>query len=183
MARGFTNSVINLFGLIKTIATLAVVVVLIVVFVGVPLPVSGSSMEPNFHNSELVMIQRLNITGQITRGDVVEAKFPGDPSHTKLIKRVIGLPGETVSFDELGHVSINGTLLTELYGPIYGQIPAATNNNVTLGSGQYFLMGDNRPGSSDSRIWGPVESSDIQGKIVAIVYPIRNLSLVSKPKY
>ena len=182
MRGDFTNSAINVYGLLKTVAVIAIILVLIVVFVGAPLPVSGSSMQPNFHNGEIVLVLRNGLSGPIKRGEVVEARFPADPNHTKLIKRVIGLPGDTVSFDNYGYYTINGQVLAEDYGPIYGQLPAETVSNITLGSGEYFLSGDNRPGSSDSRIWGPVQASDIQGRVALIIWPLNMLGLAN-PNY
>lgn len=179
----FASSIINFFGLIKVILVVIVTIVLIVVLFGVPLPVSGQSMEPNFHNSQIVLVKRLSFAGTITRGDVVAAAFPADSTHTKLIKRVIGLPGDTVSFDDFGHVTLNGNSLTENYKPNYGELPSLTINNVTLKSGEYFLMGDNRPGSSDSRIWGPVQQNDIQGKVRFIVWPLSSAQYVDTPIY
>jgi signal peptidase I len=175
MRGDFARSAVNIFGLLKVIAILAVIVVLIIVFVGAPLTVDGHSMDPNFQTGEIVLVQRTDLAGTIKRGDVVEAKFPADPTHTKLIKRVIGLPGDTVSFDDTGHYTINGQPLAESYGPIYGQIPAETFSPVALGSNEYFLSGDNRPVSSDSRIWGPVQLSDIQGKVELIIWPFNKL--------
>ena len=178
------RSTVNVFGLIKGILIAVVVVILIIVLLGVPLPVNGSSMNPNFYNGDVVLIKRLSFVGDLQRGDVVAAAFPADPTHTKLIKRVIGLPGDTITFDDYGHVSVNGKTLNEdTYKPIYGQLPAATVNNVTLGSGEYFLMGDNRPGSSDSRIWCPVQSGDIQGRVEYIIWPFNKAAFIGTPIY
>lgn len=179
------SSLINIFSLLKIVAIAVVAIVLIVVLVGVPLPVNGQSMEPNFHNGQIVLVKRLSFAGSITRGEVVAAAFPADPDHTKLIKRVIGLPGDTIFFDSQGHLSVNGKELNELYGPNYGELPPSvtTTNNVTLKSGEYFLVGDNRPGSSDSRVWGPIQQSDIQGRVTFILWPFSQTKYIDLPIY
>jgi len=120
----------------------------------------------------VVIVEHVSFSGskQIQRGDVVAAKFPADPDHTKLIKRVIGLPGETVSVQDT-HIFINGTPLTEPYQPRYGIAPYDEIPSVTLKSDEYFLSGDNRPGSSDSRLWGPVTRNDILGRVSFVIFP------------
>ncbi len=170
--------------MLKTVIVIAVLIILAIILLGVPLPVSGHSMDNNFQNGELVLIKRLALTSHLQRGDVVAAAFPADPDHTKLIKRVIGLPGETVSFDDFGHVTIDSTPLVENYMPIYGEIPVDTpHNNILIGANEYFLMGDNRPESSDSRVWGPVQDSDIQGKVDFVLWPFGNVKFIDRPIY
>lgn len=170
---------VTIFEITKYAAITVIVIILVIVFLGVPLSVSGQSMEPNFHDKEIVLVQRLSYAGSKTpkRGDVVAAKFPADAQHTRLIKRVIGLPGDkvTVSGD---HYYINGELLNERYDTVAGDPPYTPIDTVTLKAGEYFLSGDNRPGSSDSRLWGPVQRSDIEGKISFVIYPIKNLEYV-----
>lgn len=170
---------LNIFELTKYVALIVVAVVLIIVFLGVPLIVSGQSMEPNFHNNEVVLVQHLSYSGNraIKRGDVVAAKFPVDPDKTRLIKRVIGLPGEKISFKD-DHYYINGELLNEKYDLITGETPYQPIAEITLREGEYFLSGDNRPGSSDSRLWGPVQKSDIQGKVSFIIFPVQELQYI-----
>jgi signal peptidase I len=170
---------LNVFELTKYVVLIVVAAILVVVFLGLPMAVSGQSMEPNFHDKEIVLIQRLSYSGNRTvkRGDVVAAKFPADPEKTRLIKRVIGLPGEKVSIQD-NHYYINGELLNEKYDLILGDPPYVPIVETTLKDGEYFLSGDNRPGSSDSRLWGPVQRSDIQGKVSFIIYPIRELQYI-----
>ncbi len=180
----FSSGLINFFNLIKVAAVLIVVAIMLIVFLGVPLPVDGHSMDPNFATGEVVLIQRVNFNPtKLQRGDVVAAKFPADASHTRLIKRVIGLPGDTISANG-GIITLNGQILDEsAYGPLPGMPPYAELTNVTLKDGEYFLVGDNRPGSSDSRLWGPVQTQDIQGRISFIVWPLSKLSYINHVTY
>lgn len=175
----FFSSSLVIFELTKYVVVTVIIITLVVVFLGVPLAVSGSSMEPNFHNKQVVLVQRLSYTGNRTihRGDVVAAKFPADAKKTRLIKRVIGLPGEKVSLKE-GKYYINDQILNEKYDIVVGDPPYQPIAEITLKNGEYFLSGDNRPGSSDSRLWGAVQSSDIQGKISFILLPVRDLKYI-----
>ncbi|HUD21163.1 MAG TPA: signal peptidase I [Candidatus Saccharimonadales bacterium] len=181
----FFSTVFNSFILVRWIIVAMVVIVLAVVFLGVPLAVSGQSMEPNFQSGEVVLVQRLSYTNNkpIERGDVVAAKFPADPKHTKLIKRVIGLPGETVTISTDGVIYINGVALNEPYEINHGTPPYDVIGTTKLGEDQYFLMGDNRPGSSDSRLWGPVNKSDIEGQISFVLWPIAKIRYVLRINY
>jgi signal peptidase I len=162
---------------------LIAVVVLITVFilVGAPLVVDGQSMVPNFQNREVVVVNRLSYMGSkpIARGDVVAARFPADPTKTKLIKRVVGLPGETVVAKD-GQITVNGQVSTEPYQPILGTPPYAEQGQITLKSDEYFLAGDNRPGSSDSRFWGPVVRADIIGRVSYIIFPFNSAQYINR---
>ncbi len=151
-----------------------------IVLVGVPLFVDGVSMKPNFHSGELVIIERVSyLSGLIKRGDVVAATFPGDPKHTRLIKRIAGLPGETIHI-ESGKIFVNGLELAEPYKPIIATPPYQEIDSITLKSDEYFLAGDNRPGSSDSRLWGPVARADIQGRAAFVIWPFGDIQYIER---
>ncbi len=169
------------FDLTKYLILAVVVVSIFLVLVGVPLLIQGESMEPNFQSGELVIVERLSYFGAkpIKRGDVVAATFPGDPKKTRLIKRVVGLPGETIGTAE-GKISVNGIELAEPYRPKYGVIPYQEMSDLTLKYDEYYLAGDNRPGSSDSRLWGAVAKGDIQGRASFIIYPFRSLRYIDR---
>lgn len=131
--------------------------------------VEGSSMEPNFHSGQYLITDRWHyLFGQPSRGDAVILKFPGDPEHTKYIKRLIGLPGEKVEIKD-GEIYINNQKLNEPY------LPAGTITSPDLirllRSEDYFLMGDNRENSSDSRIWGVCPERDLIGKVWFTFWP------------
>lgn len=161
------------FALLRNALLIILLAAVIIVFFGVPLPVSGSSMVPNFESGELVVIEKISYfgSGTVLRGDVVAARFPADPKKTRLIKRVVGLPGELVEYRD-GVFSIDGVVLTEKYLITAGVPPYQEIASIQLKQDEYFLVGDNRPGSSDSRLWGPVQRQDIQGRAAFVLFPV-----------
>jgi len=180
----FLGASATFFEITKYLILVIVLVAAFFVLVGVPLFVQGVSMQPNFQTGELVVIERLSYTGSgiIQRGDVVAATFPGDPKRTRLIKRVLGLPGETISAQN-GKITVNDAELTELYDPIFGAPPYQELERLTLKSDEYYLVGDNRPGSSDSRLWGAVARADIHGRASFVIWPPSSLRYVDRLGY
>ncbi len=155
-------------------------------FVAEPFIVSGSSMVPNFHNQEYLVVNKLTYKfGQPNRGDVIVFKYPKDTSQY-FIKRVIGLPGEKVKVEN-GKVFIyneqypDGKVLSEPY--LSNQdITFGKNDIVSLGSDEFFVLGDNRLASSDSRIWGILPRHDIVGVAWLRVFPINMFGVADFPK-
>lgn len=129
--------------------------------------VEGQSMEPNFHDGQFLLINKLAYKlGDLERGDVIVFRYPRDPSRD-FIKRVIGLPGETVEIIN-GQVYVNGQLL----GDDYHTNEAGYNSGaVTLGPDDLFVLGDNRPNFSDSHSWGPLPRDLIIGRVVLSYWP------------
>ena len=161
-----------------------IILILIHYFAFTVFVVSGPSMEPNFHDKQVVLINRFNLfTNNFDRGEPMVLKFPGDPEHKKYIKRLIGLPGDTVELKN-GHFYINGQRLYESYiaDEIYTE-PANSQTIWKLSDGEYFLSGDNRPNSSDSRHWGVAKRSDMIGPVKMILFPFSHFQFVSTPPY
>lgn len=164
-------------GLLKDLFTLALLIVLVVIpiriFVVSPFVVDGESMHPTFENLDYLIIDELVYTFKApARGDVVVFRYPNDPS-IFYIKRIIGLPGETVSINR-GTVTItnfysDAVVLSEPYAV---NEDVTYTKKVTLNAGEYFVMGDNRPNSSDSRVWGPLPRKDIIGRVDARLLPL-----------
>lgn len=162
---------------LKEILWLVLLAVLVVVpirvFIAQPFVVEGLSMHPTFGDGDYLIIDELSYRFEDPeRGDVVVFRYPNNPS-VFFIKRVIGLPGETVRI-ERGQVSVvrtDGTTLT-LEEPYVVAEDATYSGVSTLGEGQYFVMGDNRPKSSDSRVWGALPEKDIMGKAFARLFPV-----------
>lgn len=130
--------------------------------------VDGESMEPNFHNGETFLWQRAAFGPEFARDNIVVINYPGDPEHKKYVKRIIGMPGDKVTVSG-GRVSINDVQIDEDFLPI----GTVTDNDGSwqLKNNQYFVMGDNRPNSNDSRYFGPVDKRFILGHAVAVVIP------------
>lgn len=143
--------------------------------------IPSESMEPTLHGCatcepDRVIVDKLSYRfGSIKRTDVVVfTRPPGLPVTDKdLIKRVIGLPGETIEAHD-GSVYINETPLSE---PYLNPACAGTEDfgPVTVPAGEYFVMGDNRCFSSDSRFFGPIPASTVVGRAVAVVWPLKHL--------
>lgn len=164
-------------GLLKDLFTLVLLVIVVVipirVFIVSPFIVDGESMHPTFENLDYLVVNELLYRFKAPeRGDVIVFRYPGDPS-VFYIKRIIGLPGETVSIRR-GNVTIlaeDGTKLA-LAEPYIVNEDATYTKDVSLLPGEYFVMGDNRPNSSDSRIWGPLPKEDIIGRVDLRLLPI-----------
>lgn len=161
------------------IVVLALAIVLpIRYFLFQPFFVSGQSMEPNFKNGDYLIIDEISYRFKdIKRGDVIVFKFPQDPSQ-RFIKRVIGLPGETVEIknDEI-IISKDGKrqVLKEKYIP--SSYKTVGNVRVVLGEKEYFVMGDNREFSYDSRRFGPLPFDKIIGRVFLRAWPIANFNV------
>lgn len=139
--------------------------------------VEGSSMAPNFETGEWIIVSRLPyLLGDIQRGDVVILDF--DEPQEDLIKRLIGLPGETIEIHD-GLVFVDGVPLDEPYinaEPRY-------NGEWTLGEDEYFVLGDNRNNSRDSHAFGPVTADHIIGRAWVIYWPPEHWGLVGSASY
>lgn len=163
--------------LVKFAALAIIIVVPIRVFIAQPFVVSGSSMVPTFENGEYLIINELSYRlGDPQRGDVVVFRYPNDTKKF-FIKRVIGLPHEKVVIEGSTIKIINaahpdGFILEEPY------VKNISNNSLTseLKDDEYFVMGDNRSASSDSRYWGPVHRNLFIGKTFLRLLPINTLS-------
>ena|ERR1044071_4622999 len=168
----------------------AVMAVLIVVFVVQPVKVEGTSMQPRLENDERIFVNKFKYNFEpIERGEIVVFWFPEDPTKS-FIKRVIGLPGETIDMDPKGHITINGIPIDESYlAPERNQNAREKWNQVRnewkyVKAHYYFVMGDNRDASNDSRSWGLVPEKYIYGKAMFRYWPLQRMgSLDSTSNY
>jgi signal peptidase I len=164
--------------LLKDLFTLAfltiVVVIPIRVFVISPFIVEGESMHPTFENLDYLIVDEIVYAFKApARGDVVVFRYPSDPK-IFFIKRIIGLPGETVAINR-GVVTITTTSgeTLSLAEPYIVNEDATYTRSVSLTDGEYFVMGDNRPNSSDSRVWGVLPRSNIIGRVDLRILPTK----------
>ncbi|HKD05578.1 MAG TPA: signal peptidase I [Bryobacteraceae bacterium] len=157
--------------LLRDIAISIVLAVILIVFIYQPVKVEGTSMMPGLNNEERIFINKYEYklgVGNIERGDLIVFHFPRDPSQS-YIKRVIGLPGDEVEIRE-GFVYVDGERIDEPYVPDeYRDRISLPKDRVPPDS--YFVLGDHRNSSNDSRMWGYVERARIYGKAVFIYWP------------
>ena len=160
------------------------IAIVIRLFIAAPYVVSGSSMEPNFQDWNYLIVDRISYDiGTPQRGDVIVLKLPEDTTRA-LIKRVIGLPGDTVVLSGtaptvtiINSAHPNGMTLTEPYisAENFG---GQSDMRVTLAANQYFVLGDNRKVSADSRLWGILPASDIVGRVFVRLYPLNEFGFL-----
>jgi signal peptidase I len=159
----------------RDLAFSVLLAVILIVFIYQPVKVEGTSMMPVLTDQERIFINKFTYrfgAGNIDHGDLVVFFFPLDRSKS-YIKRVIGIPGDTVQIDK-GTVYVNGEPLNEPYVPDEYRdrqsLPV-----VTVPSDHYFVLGDHRTSSNDSRAWGTVDRKDIYGKAVFVYWPLDKL--------
>jgi signal peptidase I len=161
---------------VRDIFFAALTAVLIVVFVVQPVKVEGTSMQPHLSDQERIFVNKFvyRISG-ISRGDIVVFWYPKDTAKS-FIKRVIGLPGETVEIRS-GIVYLDEESLNEPYVPT-GYLDHSSFGPETVPPGTYFVLGDHRNSSNDSRNWGMVPRENIFGKAVFRYWPVSKLGLI-----
>ncbi len=172
--------------IIKAFLIALIIIVPIRYFLIQPFFVRGASMEPTFEDGEYLIIDQLSYHFRTPqRGEVIVFRYPNQPSQF-FIKRIIGLPGETVTIAD-GKVMIQnsqhpaGVVLDE--SPyLSAEVRTGGQVTMTLAADQYFVMGDNRPASSDSRSWGPVPTKDVIGRVWLRAFPVDRLNVFSPPK-
>lgn len=151
-----------------------------------PFLVSGASMEPNFHGGDYILINELSYRFRAPeRGEVVVFRYPGDEK-TFFIKRIIGLPGERVVITD-GKLYIynkdhqEGMQVNEDYLP--KDLRTIGEKDVTLTNDEFFVMGDNRDASYDSRQWGPLKKTELVGSVWVRLWPLNKVMAFEKPTY
>jgi len=153
-----------------------VVSLFIILFVYQPVKVEGGSMEPGLEDQERIFINKLVYRiGAIGRGDIIVFRYPRD-LHKNFIKRVIGIPGDRIRINH-GRVYVNGQLIHEPYVPEQYQ-DALSAAEITIPPDNYFVMGDHRTMSKDSREFGPVSRDLIYGKAVFGYWPLERLGVL-----
>lgn len=171
------KGIMDFWDLIKFAVVALVIVIPIRMFIAQPFVVSGESMFPTFHDGEYLIVDELSYhIGTPNRGDVIVFHFPKDTKRF-FIKRIIGMPNEEISINN-GEVIIinkenpNGIVLSEPY------INESFNTTTSFKTGdkEYFVMGDNRNRSSDSRIWGMLPEKLITGRAYLRLLPVKEIS-------
>lgn len=169
----------SLLELLKFAIIAAIIVIPIRMFIAQPFVVSGSSMVPTFHDKEYLIVDEISYHMRDPhRGEVIVFRYPNDPSKF-FIKRVIGLPGDTIKIKDGSIVVINdqypeGLLLDEPYI----KNKSSDSFETELHADEYFVMGDNRVASSDSRIWGALPRNYVVGRALVRILPLSEASLL-----
>lgn len=170
-------------------AEIVVIALLIVIpiryFIFQPFFVRGQSMEPNFHDGDYLIVDELTYRFRSPqRGEVIVFKYPQNPSQ-RYIKRIIGLPGEAVEVK-------GGSVFIEKEGQrvalgemeyLFSEVDTPGDIKVSLGKQEYFVLGDNRYASSDSRRWGTLPREDIIGRVLLRAWPPSAFAYIESPKY
>lgn len=158
---------------LRSIVIALLIVIPIRAWVAQPFIVQGNSMVPNFHHGEYLIIDEFSYHfRKPERGEVVVFRYPRQPSQF-FIKRVIGLPGDNIEIKN-GSVWVNGSIFDETYLP--RSLATASDAATTiLGVDEYFVLGDNREASSDSRAWGGLKEHFIVGKTLLRLWPLTRI--------
>lgn len=171
----------NLREWVQVIVVALVIALPIRFFIAEPFIVQGASMDPTFSTGQFLIIDRISYRfDEPQRGDVIVFEYPNNPD-VYYIKRIIGLPDEHISIKS-GVVTItnnenpDGLTLTEPYIDV--SHISSENFNVQLGETEYFVMGDNRTQSSDSRIWGPLDRHFIIGRPIVRLIPVQEIGVL-----
>lgn len=182
---GFLSLTIDL---IKITIGALVIVFLVRHFLVQPFFVKGRSMEPNFYDGDYLITNEFDYRFNVNppkRGDVIVFKYPKDETKY-FIKRIVGLPGETININD-GNIIIynaespNGFKLQEDY--IAKSVFTSGSISVTLGDEEYYVLGDRRFESSDSRQWGPLDEKYIIGKVWTRIWPWDAVEVIKHPIY
>ena len=174
------------FDFLQGIVVILAVLVMVYLFIMSPQEINGASMEPNFHNGEFILTNKITYKFRDPqRGDVVIFKSPMD-KEVDYIKRIIGLPGDTVALHD-NALYVNGQKVVEPYlAPdvtIFGGSFLAEGQEITVPPGRYFVCGDNRPHSSDSREFGTIAKEDFIGEAIFRYWPVNQMGGIIPPKY
>jgi signal peptidase I len=181
-----------LFEVVETLVLTLVIFFVIQTFVAQPYQVQQNSMERTLEPGQYVLVDKLTPRWDAySRGDVVvfnpPATWTSDP--TPFIKRVIGLPGDAIEVKDDGRVYVNGTALDESYtyknaaGVAEPTTASLDQHSWTVPAGQLFVMGDHREKSADSRVFGPIDISNVIGRAFLRYWPISMFGILGTPSY
>ena len=179
--KGFLSFILEI---LKIVIIALLIVVPVRIFLFQPFVVRGESMEPNFSDGDYLIVDEITYRfNSPKRGEVVVFDSPSTP-FARYIKRVIGLPGETIKIED-GLINIYGEeefiILDEGYLP--GNITTSGDINISLQEGEYFVLGDNRSASFDSRKFGPLKEENIIGRVYLRAWPFNSFTKIYSPAY
>ena len=177
-----------IFELIKVVAISLAIIIPIRYYLIQPFYVKGASMEPNFYDKEYLIIDEISYRfHEPARGDIIVFRYPRNPEEY-FIKRIIGLPGEKIQIrDGFAYVynqeNPQGVKLEESYLLAGDKTYGLNEEIITLSGSEYYVLGDNRNSSKDSRSFGPVDKKLITGKVLLRGWPFNRIDVFSAPEY
>ena len=183
------NCLRSLFSSLGEIFQIVIIALLIVIpiryFLFQPFFVRGHSMEPCFHNGDYLIVDQISYRiREPQRGEVIVFKYPLNPS-VRYIKRIVGLPGETIEIEE-GKVKITENSQSRFLNEsdyLAEYMETRGHTKIVLGGHEYFVLGDNRSVSSDSRRWGTLGKEDIIGRVYLRAWPVDAWAQIEAPNY
>lgn len=179
------NLLLFIWETIKIVVIALLIVIPIRYFIFQPFFVKGQSMELNFEDGDYLIVDEVSYRfREPLRGEVVVFKYPQDPSQ-RYIKRIIGLPGETIAIED-GKVEIlnwQGSQVLDESGYLPSSIQTPGKVQITLAENEYFVLGDNRSVSADSRSWGPLSKENIVGRVIFRAWPFTTFAKFEAPQY
>lgn len=182
------NFFVFVFELIKIVVISLVIIIPIRYFLIQPFYVKGASMEPNFYDHEYLIIDEITYRfNNPERGDIIVFRYPRNPQEY-FIKRLIGLPGEEVQIKDgsvfiYNNESPDGRKIDEAYLPNGTKTYGLSEEKVVLDEDEFFVLGDNRNSSKDSRSFGPVNRSYVTGRVLFRGWPFDRIQLFDAPAY
>ncbi|MFH1291909.1 MAG: signal peptidase I [bacterium] len=185
LARKLAEAGVFFLELVKIVVLAAITIVLIRHFLFKPFYVRGASMETNFYDKEYLIIDELSYRfREPARGEVIVFKYPEDPKEY-FLKRIIGLPGERIKISNGKVVIYNqeypeGTALDEIY--LDDEIFTDGEKVVSLNKDEYFVLGDNRPNSYDSRRFGAIQKNVMVGRVIFRGWPFNRVQIINSPE-
>ncbi len=179
----FKKTLFAIFDFLKTTIIVVFLALIIRVFIIQPFIVEGQSMLPTFNNNDYLITEKISYSLRSpNRGEIIIFHPPDNPN-VNYIKRIIGLPGDKIEIKD-GNIYINSTKINESYLASDSQTNTVSQDiNITLKDNEYFVLGDNRNHSRDSREIGPVPRSNIVSKIWVRLLPLDNASAFAAVKY
>ena len=183
---GVKRAIASIFDFLQGIVVVMAILVMVYLFIMSPQEINGESMEPNFHNGEYILTNKIAYKFHVpVRGDVVIFKSPMNKD-IDYIKRIIGLPGDTVSLHD-NSLWVNGQKVNEPYlapdTPIFGGSFLHDGDSIVVPPDSYFVCGDNRAHSSDSREFGTINIQDFIGVAVFRYFPFSQMGTINRPTY
>jgi len=149
-----------------------IIVILIRTFIATPIKVNGTSMTDTLNHKDTMILNKIDVKiNKLERFDIVVI----ETGNTYIIKRIIGLPGETIKYQN-GKLYINGKKIND---PYYKNNNTSDFESVKIPKNHYYVLGDNRNDSIDSRIIGPVNIKDIKGTTKLIIFPFKNMGIAN----